>query len=265
MSRARACARAPRHPTHDHSELAPGAPAPPHTQTPTSTPTPAPAPIAGRRRWRRHRLLHAGRRQVRPALKCDTHRPVAPPAGQGQGQARAQRGYHHGGARRRGGGPGRLAGGARLAGPRKVHGASRPAAGSTTALHNAPASRAASLNSRHIYCCRPRPIATVPPTQRASAPPAIRQGDAEALPFAADSFDRYVSAGSIEYWPDPQRGICEAYRCAAGRPASGGGGVLRLNLCSRGACYQTVPPSTWLSSSLCHRLPGSSSFQGDQA
>jgi MPBQ/MSBQ methyltransferase len=37
-------------------------------------------------------------------------------------------------------------------------------------------------------------------------------GDAEALPFADDSFDRYVSAGSIEYWPDPQRGIAEAYR-----------------------------------------------------
>ena len=37
-------------------------------------------------------------------------------------------------------------------------------------------------------------------------------GDAEALPFQADSFDRYVSAGSIEYWPDPQRGIAEAYR-----------------------------------------------------
>jgi MPBQ/MSBQ methyltransferase len=37
-------------------------------------------------------------------------------------------------------------------------------------------------------------------------------GDAEALPFAEDSFDRYVSAGSIEYWPDPQRGIAEAYR-----------------------------------------------------
>lgn len=27
-----------------------------------------------------------------------------------------------------------------------------------------------------------------------------------------DGFDRYVSAGSIEYWPDPQRGIREAYR-----------------------------------------------------
>jgi MPBQ/MSBQ methyltransferase len=37
-------------------------------------------------------------------------------------------------------------------------------------------------------------------------------GDAEDLPFETDSFDRYVSAGSIEYWPDPQRGIAEAYR-----------------------------------------------------
>src|SRR4051812_14302971 len=37
-------------------------------------------------------------------------------------------------------------------------------------------------------------------------------GDAENLPFEDDTFDRYVSAGSIEYWPDPQRGIAEAYR-----------------------------------------------------
>jgi MPBQ/MSBQ methyltransferase len=37
-------------------------------------------------------------------------------------------------------------------------------------------------------------------------------GDAEALPFETDAFDRYVSAGSIEYWPDPQRAIAEAYR-----------------------------------------------------
>lgn len=40
----------------------------------------------------------------------------------------------------------------------------------------------------------------------------IMEGDAEELPFEADTFDRYVSAGSIEYWPEPQRGICEAYR-----------------------------------------------------
>ena len=37
------------------------------------------------------------------------------------------------------------------------------------------------------------------------------QGDAEDLPFPTDSFDRYVSAGSIEYWPEPQRGIREVW------------------------------------------------------
>jgi MPBQ/MSBQ methyltransferase len=38
------------------------------------------------------------------------------------------------------------------------------------------------------------------------------EGDAENLPFATDYADRYTSAGSIEYWPEPQRGIAEAYR-----------------------------------------------------
>jgi MPBQ/MSBQ methyltransferase len=37
-------------------------------------------------------------------------------------------------------------------------------------------------------------------------------GDAENIPAATDQYDRYVSAGSIEYWPNPQQGICEAYR-----------------------------------------------------
>lgn len=37
-------------------------------------------------------------------------------------------------------------------------------------------------------------------------------GDAEDIPAETGSFDRYVSAGSIEYWPDPQKGIHEAYR-----------------------------------------------------
>lgn len=53
--------------------------------------------------------------------------------------------------------------------------------------------------------------------KRSRAKPALAAcprvlGDAEALPFGDDSFDRYVSAGSIEYWPDPQQGIAEAYR-----------------------------------------------------
>lgn len=37
-------------------------------------------------------------------------------------------------------------------------------------------------------------------------------GDAEEIPFPDDYFDRYVSAGSIEYWPEPRRGIAEGYR-----------------------------------------------------
>jgi MPBQ/MSBQ methyltransferase len=37
-------------------------------------------------------------------------------------------------------------------------------------------------------------------------------GDAEALPLATDSRDRYLSTGSVEYWPDPQRAVAEAYR-----------------------------------------------------
>lgn len=52
---------------------------------------------------------------------------------------------------------------------------------------------------------------------RARAKPALAAvrkeiGDAEAIPLATDAVDRYVSAGSIEYWPDPQRAIAEAYR-----------------------------------------------------
>jgi ubiquinone/menaquinone biosynthesis C-methylase UbiE len=41
---------------------------------------------------------------------------------------------------------------------------------------------------------------------------AFVEGDAEDLPLPTDAFDRYTSAGSIEYWPEPQRGVCEAYR-----------------------------------------------------
>ncbi len=50
--------------------------------------------------------------------------------------------------------------------------------------------------------------------QRKPALEAVRKlrGDAESLPFGDDRFDRYVSAGSIEYWPDPQRAIGEAFR-----------------------------------------------------
>lgn len=43
------------------------------------------------------------------------------------------------------------------------------------------------------------------------------QGDAEDLPFPSDTFDRYVSSGCIEYWPEPQRGVCEAFRVVRAR------------------------------------------------
>ncbi|XP_073315590.1 2-methyl-6-phytyl-1,4-hydroquinone methyltransferase, chloroplastic-like [Primulina huaijiensis] len=61
----------------------------------------------------------------------------------------------------------------------------------------------------------------------------IIEGDAEDLPFLTDSIDRYVSAGSIEYWPDPQRGIKEAYR------------VLRLG--GKACIIGPVYPTFWLS------------------
>lgn len=37
-------------------------------------------------------------------------------------------------------------------------------------------------------------------------------GDAENLPFPDNRFDRYISAGSIEYWPDPLKAILETRR-----------------------------------------------------
>jgi MPBQ/MSBQ methyltransferase len=53
--------------------------------------------------------------------------------------------------------------------------------------------------------------------RRAQAKPALAAcrkllGDAEDLPFPDDAFDRYISCGSIEYWPDPERAIREAHR-----------------------------------------------------
>jgi len=38
------------------------------------------------------------------------------------------------------------------------------------------------------------------------------RGDAENLPFKSSSFDAAISAGSIEYWPHPQKGIEEMVR-----------------------------------------------------
>jgi ubiquinone/menaquinone biosynthesis C-methylase UbiE len=38
------------------------------------------------------------------------------------------------------------------------------------------------------------------------------QGDGTALPFRDGAFDRVVSFGSLEHFPDPQRGLAEAFR-----------------------------------------------------
>ena len=40
----------------------------------------------------------------------------------------------------------------------------------------------------------------------------FKLGDAEDVPARTNHYDRYVSAGSIEYWPHPAQGIREAYR-----------------------------------------------------
>lgn len=40
----------------------------------------------------------------------------------------------------------------------------------------------------------------------------FKLGDAEDVPARTNHYDRYVSAGSIEYWPHPAQGVREAYR-----------------------------------------------------
>lgn len=82
--------------------------------------------------------------------------------------------------------------------------------------------------------------------ERARRKPALqtctfRLGDAEALPFEADRFDRYVSAGSIEYWPDPQRGVDEAFRVV--KP--GGRALLIGPLRPKGALAR-LAADTWM-------------------
>ena len=72
----------------------------------------------------------------------------------------------------------------------------------------------------------------------------IIEGDAEDLPFETDSKDRYVSAGSIEYWPEPQRGICESYRIL--KPGG--------QACMIGSDLRPAPPS--------RQRPGRASLPG---
>jgi MPBQ/MSBQ methyltransferase len=82
--------------------------------------------------------------------------------------------------------------------------------------------------------------------RRADAKPELADcrklvGDAEALPFADDSFDRYVSCGSIEYWPDPGRAIAEAHRVV--RP---GGTVLIVGPLSPRRRVARLMADTWM-------------------
>jgi MPBQ/MSBQ methyltransferase len=71
----------------------------------------------------------------------------------------------------------------------------------------------AHVDARHVTMLDQSPHQLARSRSRPSLDECARVlGDAENLPFPDDTFDRYVSAGSIEYWPDPQRGIAEAYR-----------------------------------------------------
>jgi MPBQ/MSBQ methyltransferase len=81
---------------------------------------------------------------------------------------------------------------------------------------------------------------------RAQRKPALRRcrkvlGDAEDLPFGDDAFDRYVSAGSVEYWPEPQRAVAEAYRVLR----SGGTAVVIGPLRPRGWVVRALA-GTWM-------------------
>jgi MPBQ/MSBQ methyltransferase len=66
-------------------------------------------------------------------------------------------------------------------------------------------------------------------------------GDAEAIPLPTDAVDRYVSAGSVEYWPDPQRAVCEAYRVV--RP---GGVALLVGPLQRTHRLARLLSDTWM-------------------
>ena len=69
----------------------------------------------------------------------------------------------------------------------------------------------------------------------------FRLGDAENIPAETDSFDRYVSAGSIEYWPNPQLGILEAYRVI--KP---GGWALMIGPLEPEQAFSRFVANTWM-------------------
>ena len=66
-------------------------------------------------------------------------------------------------------------------------------------------------------------------------------GDAENIPFANNTFDRYISAGSIEYWPNPQKGIQEAMRVI--KP---GGIALMIGPLEPGNKFGRFLANTWM-------------------
>ena len=112
-----------------------------------------------------------------------------------------------------------------------------------------------------------RPVAA-PALARArqAGPEGMRRvvGDAEALPFAT-TFDRYVSAGSIEYWPDPPAAsprptACSArWRRADDRPVAPGARWPRrwptCGCCSR----RSADYGRWMEERRLHRHQRSSS------
>jgi MPBQ/MSBQ methyltransferase len=69
------------------------------------------------------------------------------------------------------------------------------------------------INAENVFCIDQSPHQMAKAKQKTKLQNCHFQlGDAENLPFSTNCFDRYVSAGSIEYWPDPQQAIQEAFR-----------------------------------------------------
>lgn len=71
----------------------------------------------------------------------------------------------------------------------------------------------ATVSPEQVTCIDQSPHQMAKAKQKATLQGCTFQiGDAENLPVPTDTYDRYVSAGSIEYWPNPDRGVTEAYR-----------------------------------------------------
>ena len=120
--------------------------------------------------------------------------------------------------------------------------------------------------------CSTRARTSSPARARKPALAACRKllGDAERLPFEDGAFDRYVSAGSIEYWPDPQRGIAEAHRVLrAGRhrrrdrPGQARQPAPAAALGARGCCSRPRPSTARGSSGPASRTSASTSLAPD--